>query len=339
MIDPNSFDGGLRFGPQTFVGQTGRNKVWAAPRELVCNQDRTECPTCGSCDRRVLFGKNPTYGCCSVCGMIYATTVPTDKDLLDYYRNGPAPKCWAEHVQQHPLELMLDKLKFRWELELVGWPQILTSGLDDESDSLCDVGCSTGTLIETALEMHAEIKQGKYPNIVGIDVNHGALELARSRTEELAKAEECSLRFREASEPDPRYSRLIVLWEVLEHVIDPNAMMKEVAFRVPQGPCTVLICVPNAHSLAAKVLHEKAPMFGMGHFNIWGPSTLQMFLQRHLPDFTVEYRSIISWAKELTNHYRFKGPFDDDPEIVAMDPAVILKNLEGYKLVAIARRA
>jgi 2-polyprenyl-3-methyl-5-hydroxy-6-metoxy-1,4-benzoquinol methylase len=289
----------------------------------------------------MLFGKNPTYGCCNTCGMIYATTVPADKDLLDYYQNGPAPKCWAEQVQQNHLELMLDKLKFRWALELAGWPKNFVLDNPDREESLCDIGCSTGTLLEVAIEMLGQLPLARERiQVRGIDVNHAALETAQKRLDDLAEPIDCELILQESIHDDYRSAQLVTLWEVLEHVVDPGGMMETVKNHLPMsGPATVLICVPNAHSLAAKVLHEKAPMFGMGHFNIWGPTTLQLFLQRHLPDFTVEFRSIISWVKEIANHYQFKGPFDADRETFIADPAVILKNLEGYKLVAIARRA
>ena len=330
MINPNDFDGGLRFGPKTFVEQTGRNKVWAEPRRLICDRDRLECPTCGGVDRRPIFPANPqtSYVACKTCGMIYASTLPTDEVLLDYYQHGSAPASWAEHVQQNQLEITLDRLKFRWALELAGWGA--------PNDVLLDVGCSTGTLLSVAGEMVASSTR-----LIGLEVNARAASVAEAVVPGALICRDMSAASARIATRNPLDGRpnFLVLWEVLEHVVDPAKLLLDAAKLMRSSPATILICVPNAHSLAAKVLHEKAPMFGTGHFNIWGPSTLQLFLQRYLPGFTVEYRSIISWVKEVTNHYRFMGPFDDDPEVVIHDPAAILKNLEGYKLVAVARRA
>lgn len=318
------WEGGWLFGPKTFSEITGRKKLWAGENRAldwigIC-KNRRPCPLCGeSSDPCLLFvAPGGNYERCHVCGMVYTGHVPTEADLENFYQSAPEPQEWAAKIQDNKIEKMLDRRKFWWALERTGW-------YNCHGGRLLDVGCSTGTLLEVAGDMNpaAEVR-------VGVELN----DVARAKAEEVADQVYPSLEALEG------YFNVVTLWEVLEHVIDPAKMLAKLTEFVRHGS-TLVVCVPNINSLAARMLHEKAPMFGPGHLNMYSPDTLRSAILTALPGAKITMTSIISWSKEIRNWMNLTGPFDaDDPRDLGeeFDPETICKNnLEGYKLVAWAR--
>jgi len=325
-MNPLDFEGSWLYGPKTFAEVTGRTKLWSQkrPAQGDIETQLQSCPLCGEedDDAEHLFVSKDTwsYARCKVCGMVYQPVVPTPSALAAYYEGGGAPSDWVKFTQQHQLEVELDKRKFRWLLELAGWP--------GDFQAVLDVGCSTGTGLEVACEMMGD----KHTVSAGVEVNSDARLVARDRlenrygTELYSTLDQVSL---PSNEP-----QLVILSEVLEHVLNPIELLKDVA---PQKG-TVIITVPNMHSMAARVLHEKAPMFGLGHLSLFAPETLRQMILQVMPDAKVKFYSMISWAKELSNHYNFKGPMaEDKPDPMHFNPTEILRTLSGYKLVAVAK--
>jgi SAM-dependent methyltransferase len=320
------FEGSWLLGPKTFAEITGRKRLWAGKgREqdwLTICTDRRACPLCGEANPRPLFSSpGGVYERCLVCGMVYVANVPTPEFLDGFYRGAPEPQEWAERVQQNRIEKMLDRRKFWWALDRAGWK-------DPRMRGLLDIGCSTGTLLETA----ADMRLGDDVKLVGVETN----DTARTKAAEVATDVHRSIK------EVPFTSDLVVLWEVLEHVLDPRKFLQEAVYRLaPHRGATLMICVPNIDSLAARVLHEKAPMFGPGHLNMYGPDTLRSAILEALPGAKISMTSIVSWSKEVRNWMSLLGPFDaDDPKDLGedFDPETICKgNLEGYKLVAWAK--
>jgi len=348
MINPDEFDGGLRYGPKTFAEVTGRNRVWSVEPHVVDMFRRKECPVCGV---PVVFGKEPyehlwdkcdgvndwEYVRCNRCGAIYTANPPTPEALERVYKSFPAQQEWLR-TQQNEVELALDRKKFQWGLEMAGWP------FGDRR--ILDIGCSTGTLLEVAGEMADNSDISTSTLLAGEDVNTDALEIAgvRLRSREWRHAL-MVIRTIPGLSPWKDGFDLVVLWEVLEHVLDPLAMLKRAAgFLAPGGK--MLICVPNADSLAVKILHEKAPVFGLGHLQIFSADTLnRLFARAEIGLKSVEYISIISWYKEIANWLTLHGwNGADGPAVPPQDfllpsPEHIREGLLGYKLVCLVEKA
>lgn len=317
------FEGGFLFGPKTFAEITGRKKLWAGKNRAedwigIC-KNRRPCPLCGEANPRALFvAPGGAYERCQACGMVYVPNVPSEADLERFYQSAPEPQEWAARIQDNKIEKMLDRRKFWWALERAGWHDV-------RADHLLDVGCSTGTLLEVAGDMNPMVKA-----LVGVEPN----DVARAKAAEVADHVYASLEALEGC------FHIVTLWEVLEHVIDPAQMLAKLTEFMRRGS-TLVVCVPNINSLAARMLHEKAPMFGPGHLNMYSPDTLRSAILTAMPGAKITMTSIISWSKEIRNWMNLTGPFDaDDPRDLGeeFDPETICKNnLEGYKLVAWAR--
>ena len=339
MISKHEFDGGLIYGPKTFAEITGRDKVWASRDREPIETAKRNCPICDHDEADMLFRTKehtPKPGCveswdysgCRNCGMTYTVNAPTEEALSKLYRQGAAQQEWV-HLQENKIELDLDFNKFQWALEKIGWPF--------GKRHILDIGCSTGTLLAKAQEM---VPEDKSLTVAGVEINQEALGVAVQRCvrgkgvfvnqlEDINKKNGYGYKF-----------DLIILWEVLEHVLDPRAMFKQALSFLSEGG-KLLICVPNMGSMAARILHERAPMFGLGHINMFDPETLENFISDvRRPKWNgVKMETIISWQRECENWMRFKEPMSDDARHMKTDEHkagadLIHQHNSGYKLVA-----
>jgi 2-polyprenyl-3-methyl-5-hydroxy-6-metoxy-1,4-benzoquinol methylase len=345
VIDKRSFDGGLVYGPRTFAELTGRNRVWSAKPSCIYETAERSCPNCGSCDFEFLFyAKNPPgdmswwdYDKCEDCGMVYTRMAPTAKALDAMYQQGPSQQEWVK-LQQNKIEAQLDALKFRWALEKVDWPF--------GNRRILDIGCSTGSMLVEANLMARPAKR----LLVGIEINSAALRVAGARVGDDEHGE-CSVVIHDKLDTakflvegnKPIKFDVIVLWEVLEHVLDPKTMLTEAWELLAPGGFMIL-CVPNWGSLAVRIMREQATCFGAGHLNFWDSSTLKVLADKVCGADKYQYsmETIVSYYRELSNYLDFVGPTDSDASVIAdprlPDPARIHEMLLGYKLAMFIRR-
>lgn len=343
MIDKNSFDGGLVYGPKAFAEKTGRNKVWSAPAPPLYELAGRSCPNCGRLDAELLFYTKPRggdlnvwdYHCCKACQMVYTRMAPTPKALAQMYGSGPSQQEWVK-LQQNELEAGLDAAKFRWALEKAGWPF--------GNRRILDIGCSTGSMLVVADIMARPHKRF----LGGVEINSAALQTASARVG--GDDFNCSVVIHDKlevmkylyEECVPFKFDVVVLWEVLEHVLDPKTMLAEAWELLAPGGIMIL-CVPNWNSLAVRIMRERATCFGAGHLNFWCAETLLSLIQRTLTNNydTRWLETIVSYAKELTNYLNFREPMSEDvgdPSLMLPPVETIHRLLMGYKLVAWVRK-
>ena len=155
--------------------------------------------------------------------------------------------------------------KYDEELSERGW---VSQAIKDLSKVYCvELGCGTGAFLEAASR--------RFKNVLGLDISLTWLVVARKRLEERGISipllcgcvERLPLR-------DDRFS-LAVAFDVLEHVANPEQMLKEVR-RVMRPDGKVLCTTPNRYSLSAEP-----------HVGIWGVG----FLPRKWMPAYVRWRS------------------------------------------------
>lgn len=123
----------------------------------------------------------------------------------------------------------------------------LRHALDDlESPRVLDVGCGGGFLLRALAEL------GAAP--VGVDVAAAALRAAASVTSALVRADGARLPFANAS------FDAVLLSEVLEHVAEPERVLRE-AGRVVRAGGIILVTVPNRTLLSRAALIDLAQRF------------------------------------------------------------------------------
>jgi SAM-dependent methyltransferase len=133
---------------------------------------------------------------------------------------------------------------------------------------------------------------------------------------------------------------LVTLWEVLEHIVEPARLLERIR-RVLAPGGAAFILVPNADSLASRVLHEKSGTFGgHSHVNFFNRRTLQRLL--NLTGFDlIEAETIVSELGTVTNHLNFEDPYlgNRREAFDFLTPELIHDRLMGSKLLAVARPA
>lgn len=137
--------------------------------------------------------------------------------------------------------------------------------------TILDVGCAQGALGAAYLRRNPNCR------VLGIDFDEESIELARHRLTEVAcvDVEQTPMPFEVQGGID-----CIVYGDVLEHLVDPWALLAEHAkYLSPHG--TVLVCMPNVEhwSFAARLLagsfdYEDIGLFDRTHLRWFTPRTM-----------------------------------------------------------------
>ena len=320
----NAFDGSLAMGTARFNQTTGRLSaksrpfLWAIDKETgLIRSDLVRPRRCPVCDEPPagpgLFVKDGfRHVKCPVCGLIYVSLILREDVLEKYWREEAA---WSA-VLNSAAQLEMDTLKYQYGLDLVSGR--LTGR------RLLDVGSGPGGFVRVA-------------EAAGWDAS--ALELNMESTKKLQdEGFKVIVRQLELTDlPDHSFD-LISLWEVLEHLPDPRAMLGEIKrLLAPEG--LLLIMVPNARSLVTRVLHEKSNTFGgHSHLNHFHPESLTWILNG--AGFSlVEMETVITELGAVNNHLAFEDPYNGTAPAFwgEMTPELIHRNMWGSRLLALAK--
>jgi 2-polyprenyl-3-methyl-5-hydroxy-6-metoxy-1,4-benzoquinol methylase len=132
---------------------------------------------------------------------------------------------------------------------------------------MLDVGCSVGYFASAALAAGW--------NVVGIEPSRWAADVAWQENPQMEI--HCGL-FEEVDLPLHSFD-CITMWDVLEHVADPLAILIRAASLLkPAG--YLFLNVPNIDSRTARVLRSRWPLLLREHLWYFSPSTLTKFLLR-----------------------------------------------------------
>jgi SAM-dependent methyltransferase len=129
-----------------------------------------------------------------------------------------------------------------------------------QTNRLLDIGCGAGSLLEAAR------KHGW--NAQGLDVSAGAVKHVRSLGFEVFEGE-----LHEAAFPS-RHFDVVTAAELLEHLIDPQPLLQEVA-RILRPGGLFWTTTPHARGLSGRML-------GLQWRCVWPPEHLQLFSIRGL---------------------------------------------------------
>jgi SAM-dependent methyltransferase len=192
---------------------------------------------------------------CAVCGLVRTLPRPAGEAADRYYPQG---YYGGARRYPRPLEWLLDRLYASRARRIER-----RSGL--HGGSVLDVGCGRGWLL-------ARLRCRGW-TVAGTELSDAAARYARDvlhldvRTGDLAQAG-----IRGSFD-------LVILWHVLEHVPEPDSLLRQVAAILRPGG-TLLVSVPNAGSLEARWggaswFHLDVPR----HLNHFTPDTLAGMLK------------------------------------------------------------
>ncbi len=198
--------------------------------------ERAPCPLCGGDvpSAPVLEGRDDTWQkegtftivTCGACGLAYTSPRPTSDTMRYYYED-----CYAGRSQEEMRKAALESPWSRFisaaRLKTLERARALRPG-----DAVLDVGCSYGAFIE-----HARVTRQIEASAIDLDAETMAYFVnptdIRVYTGDL----------REVAFPDASFD-VVTLFETLEHVYDPVALLREVR-RILKPGGVVSVEVPN----------------------------------------------------------------------------------------------
>ena len=132
---------------------------------------------------------------------------------------------------------------------------------------LLDVGCSTGIFMAIARERAWEVE--------GIEASSWAVARARESFD-LNAIQQAMV---ENAVVQPGSFDVVTLWDVLEHVADPTAVLNRIRGWLKPGG-HLFLNVPNVESIMAKCLGERWPLLLREHLWYWSPKTSTRLLEK-----------------------------------------------------------
>jgi 2-polyprenyl-3-methyl-5-hydroxy-6-metoxy-1,4-benzoquinol methylase len=216
------------------------------------------CPTCGEDRHQPSFNKEGfDFVTCRDCGTLYVNPVPSSALLSQYYDGFQSMAYFHEEILARTLERRRQIFSDRADM---------LAPFVRPGARLIEVGSSIGLFLEQAL--------GRGWNITGVEINQALVE--RTRRELGANV---VLGFIEHAEL-PQEIDMAVMWEVLEHLAEPVAVLRKLASVMRTGG-RLALTLPNLDGIeftACGSSHEmiEAP----GHLNYFTPATIERLLQR-----------------------------------------------------------
>lgn len=195
---------------------------------------------CNHCGRDVTRGVHNISRLvqCVNCGLIYVNPRPTFEELArqygDEYFHCPEPTFGG--YEDYEADRADIEATFRRRIGLVRpW-------LRAPQPRLLDAGCATGLFLGVAQDAGWDVE--------GMDISPFALSKARER----------GFRVRQGTLPEPSMPSesfdVITLWDVIEHVPDPAAVVRECRRLLRPGG-VLAMSTPDAGSLPARILRGK----------------------------------------------------------------------------------
>ena len=230
------------------------------------SQEITRCQVCGSHERTLKFEDKPyQVFTCSECGLVYVSPRLQGQALLDVYNedywksDNPKERGYADYASES--ELYLKTYRKRMKLVSKWLP---------ERGRVLDVGCAAGYFLRVAQEH-------------GHDV-HG-VELSEPIAQEAIKAlgqdrvfhgflEDC---IAARGWADHSFD-LVTIWDVIEHVPEPQALLATIRRMIKPGGKLLLETQNVASSFAGKMgkaWHHYKHDEHLYHFN---PDTIRRLL-------------------------------------------------------------
>lgn len=192
---------------------------------------------------------------CKKCGLVYLNPRLKPELIIDSYAEGED----RSFIAQDPMRVRTFTKAIR---QLASEQSIPLT----KRTKLLDIGCAGGAFLQAARNLGL--------TTVGIEPNKWMCEYARTTH---------GLDARPGVLADHKFPAksfdVVTLWDVIEHVPDPNAELAEI-YRILKPGGTLVINYPDYQSLPAKTLGKKWPFWLSVHLTYFAPATIRQQLKK-----------------------------------------------------------
>jgi len=236
---------------------------------------------------------------CSACSHLFVFPKPTQSALQEFYEDGE----FYDQAEAEELRLANEsRARLRWLATLAGHENL--------DRGLLDVGCASGVFSREATRKGWRVTCVELSQVLAERARSKGLEVIHGRLEDLPESD--------------RYP-VLTAWEVLEHTVDPEHFLRQMAQRVVPGGI-VALSTPLSDGLPAKLLSTRYPMIcPPAHISIFSRTSL-CILARRLGLQLIRFRSFsgISSRNVHTNMARLLPPALAKPLAIGLSPIAVL---------------
>ncbi len=337
----NTFDGNLRHGASKFHAKTNRSgegrpssgylirehaKVVADTgveryQRVEGNWESVDvCPVCKSGEHEFSLTR---YGLdiyrCKSCSHRYLNPRVKYDVAMEIYADDKT----ASDIYTQPMQVEIDEIKYQYGLDLVDQLK------PPAREKIMDIGCGAGVFLKMA-------EKNGWGTCVGVDVNERYADIYN----EAKGVQFISANF-ESLDPAKLGNDYdcIAMWSVLEHLYDIHSIL-EVVKKMLKPKGLLFILVPNAESLATRLMREMSPTFAWKHLAHFSPRSLKTLMEMH--NFKCEhFETVISEIDNiksyLSGEYPYHGYGDPAGLFDFITPEYLHRNLLGSRQIGVFR--
>jgi len=233
---------------------------------LLDKRGAIPCPLCGANKSRFLLIKNTyRYVRCRSCGLVFVNPMPSAEELETIYDDPlyfANRNEWAYGYNDYFAERRFYTPLFDRRVRQCERTLGVTDG---RGRRLLEVGCAAGFLLEVAGSRGWEV--------AGVEMSRHAAEFANKRLGGVVRIGSL-----EQAQLDSDSFDAAVMLDVIEHVANPVALLREVK-RVVKPGGVLLLSAPNVRSLLVRLLGRRWFHFKRDHVILFSAPTLLRALE------------------------------------------------------------
>ena len=260
---------------------------------------KVNCPACeADAPSQAAFEKfGFSFRRCQRCRTLYMSPRPRAELMAEYYANSENYAYWAKYIFPASEDSRREKIHRPWLERTLD----IAARHGVPSGTLVEVGPGFGTFAALATQSR------KFERVLAVEPTPQMAQACRARGVQVVEK-----RIEDAAS-ELRGADILVSFEVIEHLFDPAAFVRECARVLQPGRLLILSC-PNGLGFDIEMLGAKALAVDAEHVNLFNPASLGALLERH--GFAVlESRTPGRLDAEFVREAALKGEID-----LATDP-------------------
>ncbi len=247
--------------PDQLLG--GQEEAFARDVERLLSQSRhfvqSPCPACGGSRHEAAFDKlGFTYVRCQDCSTLFMNPRPSPEIMAAYYADSENYRYWAQHIFPASEAVRRAKLHKPWLQRVADYCRRFGAS----RGTLLEVGPGFGTFSALAQE------SGLFDRVLAVEPTPEMAKACRERGVEVLER-----RIEEVAEDGP-LARVLVAFEVLEHLFAPRQLLEQAYRLLEPGGLLVLSC-PNGQGFDITQLKAEALAVDPEHVNLLNPASLR----------------------------------------------------------------